>query len=79
MLLEDMYAVTYGGGGRSEGQLTDTTGADVGNAAAFLASDRARGDGTRRRLGLRHGRGLASVLTPMCGRPEITNRMRGAR
>ena len=42
MLLEDMYAVIYGGGGRSEGQLTVMTGADVGNAAAFMASDRAR-------------------------------------
>ena len=35
MLLEDMYVVIYGGGGRSEGQLTVMTGADVGNAAAF--------------------------------------------
>ncbi|HVF01042.1 MAG TPA: hypothetical protein VNA27_06845 [Rubrobacteraceae bacterium] len=52
--------------------------ADVGNAAAFRASDRARGDGTRQ-LGLRHDRELASALTPMCGSPEVTNRKRGAR
>ena len=41
MLLEDMHVVIYGGGRRSEGQLPVTTGADVGNAAAFMASDRA--------------------------------------
>ena len=41
MLLEDMHVVIYGGGRRSEGPLPVTTGADVGNAAAFMASDRA--------------------------------------
>ena len=30
MLLEDMHAVIYGGGDRSEGQLPVTTGADAG-------------------------------------------------
>ena len=30
MLVEDKHAVIYGGGGRSEGQLTVTTGADDG-------------------------------------------------
>ena len=45
MLLEDKHAVIYGGGGRSEGRLPVTrrvtTPSDIGNAAAFLASDRA--------------------------------------